>query len=79
MGRGTNRSSSREGNPSGSGELRISGNKTDPAQQNKQDIDDNGTRTLWGGVSGGVERAQGQLKSWPRCQIEVDTNRQRGE
>lgn len=45
-GRGTNRSSSREGNPSGSGEQRISGNKTDPAQQNKEDIDDNGTRML---------------------------------
>ena len=46
---------------------RASAAMTEPAQQNKEDIDGNGTRTLWGGVSGGVERVQGRLKSWPRC------------
>ena len=46
---------------------RASAAMTEPAQQNKEDIDGHGTRTLWGGVSGGVERVQGRLKSWPRC------------
>ena len=56
----------RGGAPTGAPVERVSGDKTEPAQQNKGDIDDNGTRTLWGDVSGGVERVQGWLKSWQR-------------